>query len=284
MDVNWQEILTDFQNIIISLVDIILLFLSSHIFMTILGTFAAAFAGAYGAQFFIDKKQKNDAILDEIRNTNSAIVASFSICNSCLSLKKQYVKSLKEDHDSKRKDLDKFLEEREKRLIKPEKQFELRADFQTISPLVLPVEILERQVFEKISTKARAQNLTSTLISTIQSLNSSINQRNKLIGLFKEQFPMEDGALVRFYFGLPDNNGHVDNNYPDSINAIYSQTDDCIFFSKLLCSDLHKHGISLKEQLDNKSIVINKADFEIARNNDLLPDPENYNDWVEMFK
>ena len=86
-------------------------FLNSTFFLTLTGTFIAAFAGAYGAQYIIEKIKKKENLIKEIRNTNAALTTAFSICNTSLSLKKQHVKSLKENFDKQRKD---FLEFEEK--------------------------------------------------------------------------------------------------------------------------------------------------------------------------
>lgn len=270
---------------VVSLIDLAPQFVGSNLFMTIFGTLAAAFAGSFGAQHFINKQQKKDALLSEIRNINSAIMTAFNICNSCLSLKKQHVKSLKEEFDLKRNELEQFKKDMKNEANGPENIFAFRADFQSLPPLTLPIELLEKQIFEKVSAKGRALGLTITLITTIQSLNRSINHRNTTIQWIKENVPTEEHErLVQLYFGLPDRNGHIDNNYPDTINAINNLTDDCIFFSKLLCADLKEHGTKLKENLRDKSIVISEPDFEIAEKAELMPDEENYDDWYKMFK
>lgn len=270
---------------IVSLIDTISQFVSASLLMTIFGTLAAAFAGSYGAQYSINKKQNKDALLSEIRNTNSAIMAAFNISNTCLSLKTQHVKSLKEGFESQKSELEQFKKGMKNGTTGLGKQFEFRANLQSLPPLSVPIDILEKQMFEKISARGRALGLTITLASTIQSLNRSINHRNTLIEWIKENVSMDEhGRLAQLYFGLPNNEGHIDSNYPDSIDSIYSLTDDCIFFSKLLCADLNSHGTKLKESLGDKLIVITEPNFEKAETIGLMPNEENYDDWKEMYK
>ena len=102
---------------------------------------------------------------------------------------------------------------------------------------------------------------------------------------FKIKIPSEGhGYLAILYFGLPDKDGHIDSNYPDLVKATYDLTDDCIFFSKLLCEDLSAHGKKLKELLGDKSISISKPLFDIAKEKGLMPDDANYNNLLKMYK
>jgi hypothetical protein len=75
--------------------------------------------------------------------------------------------------------------------------------------------------------------------------------------------------------------------YPATIDAIYSQTDDGIFFSRLLCQDLARHGQALAAQFDKshkkRNIIINEPDFSKAEKAGLMPPAENYSDWTKMF-
>ena len=70
------------------------LFLNSQFALTLIGTLFAAFAGAYGAHWIIERNKRRDEWLRELRITNAAIMVSFEICNSFLSLKGQQVRDL----------------------------------------------------------------------------------------------------------------------------------------------------------------------------------------------
>ena len=71
------------------------------------------------------------------------------------------------------------------------------------------------------------------------------------------------------------------------MEAIFTQTDDGIFFSTKLCDDLIEHGdqlaASFKKRFGKGSPRITKPDFSKARDDDLMPSDGNYADWVNMF-
>jgi hypothetical protein len=257
-------------------------FFNSVFFTAIAGSFAGAFAGAYGAQRIAEKAKYRDQLLKEIRGTNTAIMLAFGICNSLLSIKKQHVKSLKEDFDTQKTALLDYKRKRELGLISKDQVFHYKADFQTLSLPPLPVDILQTQVFEKLSLVGRPISLTTTLSQTVHSLSSSLAKRNQQI----ETYKANDGASIEEYFGLPLN-GQINEIYPSLINAIYRQTDDGIFFSQLLCRDMIEHG-NMSIELFNKSFkkgapTISKTDFSKAEKLGLMPNADNYADWITMF-
>lgn len=258
-------------------------FMNSSFFLTIVGTFFAAFAGAYGAQKISEKNKNREYCLKEIRNTNAANMVSFGICNSSLSLKSQHVKPLKENYDEQVISFNNYIAGVQQNNHREQRFFEFEADFKTISLLSQPIELLQKQVFEKISVDGRALSLTTTLLSTMQSLNTSIKRRNDLIESYRKISPLPNDVLVKLYFGRPDADGHTDRNYPDSVESIYNLTDDCIFFSNLLCGDLYKHGNSIKGKYGKNAPLVSEPVFTKAEKANLMPNSDNYADWMNMF-
>jgi hypothetical protein len=157
----------------------------------------------------------------------------------------------------------------------------------TLSLPPLPLAILQQQVFEKLSIIGRPLVLVTTLSQTVHGLSASLEKRNQLIEEFKAKSPLPDDVLVPLYFGLPQKGGHVDENYPNSVHAIYNQTDDGIFFSDLLGKDLIKYGkvlaATFKKQFGKGAPSINQPDFTKADKEGLMPDTRNYADWTTMF-
>lgn len=128
--------------------------------------------------------------------------------------------------------------------------------------------------------------LVSTLVDTIHGLNTSTDTRNNIIAHCKSS-SISPEDLVPLYFGLPQSRNRVTTmEYPDSIAAITRHTDDGIFFSKLLCSDLFEHNRRLVERFKRrfgKSApgVIEKPDFTQAEN--LMPNDADYADWFNLY-
>jgi len=252
--------------------DLIWQFLNTSFFLTIAGTFSAAIAGAYGAQKISEKTKNKEYQLTEIKNTNATTMIAFNICIVCLSLKKDHVKPLKDNYDQQLKDYQKAT-----------KGFVLEADFKSISPLMLPLDLLQKQVFEKIPSNSKVLIITTTLTNAIQLLNDSIETRNDLIKTYKKNSPIECDKLINLYFGCPDKHGNIDQHYPDTIDSIHRLTDDCIFFSNLLCKELYKHGSIHKKEYGKNAPYINNPDFTKAEKHNLMPNSENYNNWNDMF-
>jgi hypothetical protein len=107
----------------------------------------------------------------------------------------------------------------------------------------MPTEALERYVFEKISIRGRALAAAVQLVGSIDGLANAIGNRNELIAEFRETSP--DQRLAK-YLGLRSAEGVVDERYRASVAGIFDQTNDCIFFSRILAEDLLKYGNRLR--------------------------------------
>lgn len=245
--------------------------------------FAGATGGALGAAWIIRTSEKKKLLLEDIRNTNAAIMAAFSITNTYLTVLDQHIKGLKDNYDSQVRSLKEFKKNKEAGIVPSEQPFEYVADFETFLPLQVPIEILKKILFEKISLTGRPLSLVTALSLCIDTLNEQLENRNGIILKCKES-SLSYIELSNIYFGLPDENGHVDKNYPHSIEAVWRQIRDAIFFSKLLGEDLTKHGKSIAKSYGKKSPKIHSFEFGKAIEKGLIPDEENYSDWINMGK
>lgn len=262
-------------------------FASSNFFIVIVSAGVGAFGGALGAQMISEKTRRREDLQKEIRNTNTAIMMSFSICNTYLMLKENHVAPLKENFEQQNRDLEEF--ERSRMALNGENAvFAFQANFLTIPPLSTRTDQLQMLAFEKISLNGRPLALVDALTNTIHSLNIIVAKRNQLIETYQAQRPIQDKILKNIYFGRPDDHGHVDSNYPDTVEGIHNQTDDCVFFSKLLCDDLIAHGKMLVERYE-KTIskrdvpTVNQTDFAKSEQKGLMPNPASYADWTSSF-
>lgn len=260
-------------------------FANSAFALSLLGSLTGAFAGAAAAQRIAECSKYREELLREIRNTNAAIALAFGVCNSLLALKKQHVKNLKECYDAQRVAALEFTRKHKAGEIQRDVAFEFQADLQTLQVQSLPMDTLQAVVFERLSIIGRPLSLVVTLAQTVHSLEESLAKRNTLIEGYKTEFAEDTQRFAPLYFGLPYDEGHVNLDYPGTIDAIYSQTDDGIFFGNLLCKDLHEHGKQLSDSFKRKfkkdSPRVNEVDFAMAGG--LMPDEKNYADWVKAF-
>lgn len=262
-------------------------FANSAFVTALLGSLAGAFAGAAAAQRIAERSKHREELLREMRNTNAAIALAFGVCNTLLALKEQHVKSLKESYDAQKAALLEFQRKRKAGEIQQDVAFDFNADMQTLQPQALPMGTLRAVVFERLSIVGRPLNLVVTLTQTVESLAESLAKRNSLIEGYKAEFAKDAQRLAPLYFGLPYGEGHVNLDYPGTIDAIYSQTDDGIFFGNLLCKDLHDHGKQLsdafRKKFKNDPPRISEVDFGPTAAAGLMPDETNYADWVKAF-
>ncbi len=233
-----------------------------------------AFAGAYGGQWIVGKSKNREELLSQISNTNAATTMCFSIWNSFINLKKQSVQDLHENFHASRTEFLSKIEAGETPTI--------QADLRYINPTITPVEILHKQVFEKISISGRPLLLVIQLIQSINSLTDSLLKRNQWIEQAQKQ-----GIRIESYFAIRDSNGHTDEIYKSALQGIRDYTDDCIFFSSQLCKDLAAHAKQLQTQFKKKydqKPNITTPDFSDASLASLMPDERKYSSWFENFK
>jgi hypothetical protein len=112
----------------------------------------------------------------------------------------------------------------------------------------LPTDLLERCLFDKITVGGRPLITAVQLVGCIDSLDKSISYRNELIADFGKMSPIPPQVLLQKYLGVKTTDGITDEKFKGNLHAIADQTDDCIFFSRLLADDLLKHGRKLRRR------------------------------------
>jgi hypothetical protein len=130
------------------------------------------------------------------------------------------------------------------RLLGINAPLEILFDLRTITPVKLPLAILQNQVFEKLSLSGRPLSLMTILSQSAETLETSLRNRNGLAAEFERRNEPNNAALIPEYLGLRQPPGKINEKYPDFVRAIFATTDDVIFFSLLLAKDLVAHVIN----------------------------------------
>lgn len=247
-----------------------------------LGTLASAAFGAFAGAWINSSIQAKKTAVAELNNVNSAIALCISMCNNSLAFKRQFVAPMHEAYERVRKEHDKTIAARREAQNAP---FGARAELQTLMPLKLPTEALERYVFEKISIRSRALAAAVQLVGSIDGLANAIESRNELIAEFRET-PV-DQRLAK-YLGLGSAEGVVDHRYRATVAGIFDQTNDCIFFSRTLAEDLLKYGRRLRRRHHRRFRFglpkLDQLDWSRAEAGGLMPGAELYKPWLDGFK
>jgi hypothetical protein len=208
----------------------------------------------------------------------------FSICNKFLGLKRQLILPTYTEYQTSR---EAFIKAREAFLKgRPDPIPEFRANLSTITPIWLPTESLEKQIFERISIQGRALAASVELVGAIDALDKSIQYRNDLIVEIKQQSPMPPLQLALRYYGLRAQGDIIDDRFQSNIQALHAQTDDCIFFARKLADDLFNYGTRLrrrnawKYRLGIPKMV--REDWKFV-DKGLMPDESLYANWLRGF-
>jgi len=222
-------------------------FLNQNFFTALAG----AFAGAYGAHFIAKNSQIHRELIAEIRDTNRAIVMSFNICNSMLALKNQHVHEIVTNYFDDRKKAADIYQRNLAGMESTGDPLHCSLDFKLLTPMDLAPDMLERQIFEKLSISGRPLRLVYELKQYVHFLNEAISQRNEMISSYREIISPGDNTpfLLFKYFGFKGERDSVDEEYRDVVEAIGEYTDNLIIFSAMICKDLEEYGANLKEKL-----------------------------------
>lgn len=261
-------------------------FLNSNIAIAFVGGLTGAIGGALGAQHIVERSKRRDELMKELRNTNAAIMVTFSICNSALALKKQHVQPLHQEFDKARADLQAFKAQRSAGQQPPNAEYHFVADFKTFPAPTAPIETLKDIVYSKVSAYGRPLALVAVLEQSLVGLRDAIAKRDALIQRFASgAIPPE--LTPQYYFGLPLPGGDTNQEYPDTVEAIHSYTDDVAFFCALLCEDLVTHGNEVRsvylKKFKKGAPRISTADFSGPREKELVPPDSQYKDWLNSF-
>jgi hypothetical protein len=249
-----------------------------HYFATLIAALFGTLAGA----FVTGRVQARKAVTEELRSIAGTIHICYSICNTAIALKKQHVAPMR----------DRYLAARQQYLnavtaARPgvPLQFELMADFQTLTEPKMPSSILERQVFDKIGVHGRGLIATVELLNAIEALSKTMNYRDALITEIDSR-KLPPGELAELYFGTRTKTGSVNAKFQTSIEAIYLATDDCIFFARQVARDLEAYGKALRRKQRWKMRwflpTLPRADITAAAG--LIPNDEEYAGWLKGFK
>ena len=257
--------------------------LNSQFFSSLMGALFGALAGATAAHRIAQKSKEKENLLEQLRSTNSALMSSYMICNAYLLLKDQQVKDLYLTFSKKREEYEKIISGEAK-----SPTFEYQADFIRVVLPKIPLNILNEQVYRKLNLNGRPVAATAQIDNTIASLESVIDTRDFVIQSFRESPEMDAEMKANLYFGFPLPGGATNTEYADALRGIATYVDDVIFFSKLLCDDLAEHGqktrLRLQEKYGEEPPKVNKVDLSGAEDKGLIPDLEQYSEWIEGYK
>jgi hypothetical protein len=252
---------------------------NSAIFIAVVSTFLAAFAGTWGAQLLAERVARRKELIAEIRGTNAAIGLAFNIANTYITTKKQLVRDLVTQFERQSAEWQAHCSGIGTGTIPPLTPFIHRIELKPFSTPFSPVEELQTTLRDRISPDGKALILLTPLAQSIHGFAYTVEQRNEWIKEYMRLPPGDDAYRANLYFGTPYAPRRTDDRYPNFIKALGGQTDDCIAFSILIAESLKRYGNRLAAQYGRGAPKISEPDF--GRAGDLLPDMRRYSNWVQ---
>lgn len=259
---------------------------NSNFFTSFIGALAGAVGGAWAAQRIADNVKGRDQLLDEVRNCNIAIELAHGICSTFINLKEQHVRRLAQTYQEQRARVHAHYDGLRTGAVPAGTVLDIGGlDLQTLSAIPIGVADLRAAVMQNVTAPARPRSLVAVLGQSVDTLNETIKLRNQQITAYRaSDAPLN--AKVAYLFGLP-RDGIVDETFAHTIAALSRQTDDCIFFSKLLCSDLADHGdrlrAVLKRRFRGEAPRIHRVIWDDVAKKGLLPPDSDYASWLTGF-
>lgn len=264
-------------------------FLNSTFVASGLGALAGAAGGAWAAQKIAERVKLRQQLLQEVRNSNAAIELAQAVCSTYLNLKEQHVRRLKHAYDEQKASVQAHYQGVQEGTIAAGTQLDVGGlDLNTLANPPVRIDRLEDVVLGKLSVTGRPRIVIAMLAQSITQLAECVSHRNSLIAAYKALPGPLNNDKIAFLFGLP-RVGVIDTTFGDAVDALYEQTDDCIFFSKLLTTDMIRHGERTRRDFKRRGVRgdvpgVTKISWEEPERKGLFPSEEEYATWLTGFR
>jgi hypothetical protein len=249
------------------------------------GTFITAAFGAFAGAFAASRAHNKRTIVAELNAVNAAHQLSLAIANMFLGLKRQHIVPLKEEFERIKTAYGNHQTMRQNGL-QIAQPFEFTADLRSLSVLATPHAALEKMIFEKTLIRGRDLAALVTLVAAIDGLGIAIKARNEMVE-DRRAAKWNDRERLEFFLGLRTNTGVQDERFPTNVAGIVAQTDDCIFFAKILASDLARYSNKLKRTEGRfyrlRMPTIAETDWSYPEGMGLMPKDAAYESWLRGF-
>jgi hypothetical protein len=223
----------------------------------------------------------------EVIKSNEAIELLTGVFTAYANLKEQFVANLKRDFDEQRQKVIDHLTGVMSGLIPANRVLNVPLGFKTLDPLSIQSGRIEKVVLENLSISGRPRAALNVLTMTMRMLNNSIEQRNEWMREFKaKEGSLDYNARCRLVFGLR-HEGQTDETYKNFVDSIFSQTDDCMFFSRMILTDVIDYGHEARARFRKKFRGpiprITLVSFDAFDQKGLMPSDKGYAGWATGF-
>lgn len=248
------------------------------------GTFFTAAFGAFAGAFAASRAHNKRTIVAELNALNAAHELSIAIANIFLAVKRQHVLPLSENFESIKNS---FANHQTMRKAGTQLgAFHFTADLRSLALPATPHAALEKMIFEKTLVRGRAIAALVTLVGAIDGLAVSTKTRNEIVE-DRRTAKWNDQERLDFILGLRSATGVLDERYRTNVQGIILQTDDCIFYAKILAADLARYANSLRWRASwfyrLRIPKIAQADWSYPEQLGLMPKDAEFSNWLRGF-
>ena len=163
------------------------------------GTLAAAAFGAFAGGWVNSRIQTKKAIVTELNGVGATAMLCFSICNSAIGLKRQFITPMRDAYARARHERVQAALAAKYRA--GQNVFNYQLDLKIIMQPKMPTELLERYIFDRVSIRGRGLAAAVQLVASIDGLGKTIKFRNDIIEEFHKA-NYDEKTRAEKYFGL----------------------------------------------------------------------------------
>jgi hypothetical protein len=236
-----------------------------------------ALAGALSAHSISTRAETRKRLREEIAGVNSAIALANTISNAFVSMKRQNVRGMAALY---KRSFDEFIAVQITPPVVPT-EIAVIFDIRTLTMPLTSISELRKTLLERVPTAGAAISISVVLHQCISSLADILVARENVLALL-HAMNVEDRTLA--YFGLRTADGHIDERYPDLLNATISFVDDGIYFPILLCEVLVTHGERLRKAYGKGAPEVKPIIYKAVTEAGLMPDFANYPDFEKAYR
>lgn len=254
--------------------------LNSNFMSSILGALIGAGAGAFAANWFADKKERDRLAITRLQHNNAAVVLATSIANHSLTFKKQHVRDMCNGFKANRERYEAFLKEAAKGSL-PGVPFEMEYDFRLLTLFHHDGDELHTLIIRDVAASPSVTLAAIQLLQTLHSLESTFASRSaELDRLTDLRGKATNDEFAHVYFGLRTGHG-IDERYSDVMNSLENLLEDTILFSTFIAEELSNHGRELAKQLGKKAPKTFSWSFSEIEDPSLMPAESRRPDWMK---
>lgn len=236
-------------------------------------------AGALFGAWLTGRSRTRQRVRDELVALRATQALCYSIANQFFALKRQHSLPMKQRYD----EAVRAYANRGQALGQP---IRILLDMQTLTPIWFPTEQLIKNIFEKCVVNGEGMATAIALRGSAESLNLAIKYRNELVDEFRKNGPAAEIDKIRMYVAARMPNGVEDTRFETSVNGVYQQTDDGIFFAQRLEGIVVRTSKRLRRRYwshrFDRELTLEISNWKLAE--DLMPSETDYANWTRGFQ